>query len=202
MIQLDKTLWKVERTTHRAAADLTQQWHYAKGGSRTAVYVYALYLKGGFRPYGISWWIPPIKGSVDKYNPGGMSSSLMLHRLVIVPGMATNAASFLLGRSIRLIKQDGRFDFLITYADTWRGHEGTIYKATNWEYQGESIPTPVWVTDDGQQLSRKYGGGGSYNHAGMKARGAALLGYFSKHVYTMKLNIQRKPVPVQLALAI
>lgn len=192
--------WTVQPTSIEAARGIVEQWHYAHGAANTAVYAHGLFCTGSFLPLGVVWWLPAVRGSVDKYNPGGVSSSLMCHRLAINPMVPSNAASFLLGRSIRLIKQDARFDFLITYADTWRGHSGAIYKATNWEYQGLSVPTPVWVTSEGTQLSRKYGGGGSYTHAQMIARGGVLKGYYAKHVYTMRLKIARSREPQQLSL--
>lgn len=43
-----------------------------------------------------------------------------------------NTESYALSRMVRRLRNDGRFDRLIAYASTGQGHEGGIYKATNW----------------------------------------------------------------------
>lgn len=69
---------------------------------------------------------------------------------------APNAASFLLGRSMRLIDR-ARWPVLLTYADTAHGHTGAIYLATNWECLGETKAGDTWVDPDGRQVGRKRG---------------------------------------------
>jgi hypothetical protein len=43
----------------------------------------------------------------------------------------------------------------VTYADTGQGHEGTIYKATNWAEAGETVPTRVWRDLTGKMVAQK-----------------------------------------------
>jgi hypothetical protein len=61
----------------------------------------------------------------------------------------------LIGASLRLLKKGGRYDVVITYADTSRGHTGAIYRATNAEYCGLTRPEPYWVDQHGRRVSRK-----------------------------------------------
>lgn len=56
-----------------------------------------------------------------------------LARLVIQTDMK-NAASILVGRSLRLLKE--RPSAVVSYADTEWGHAGIVYQATNWLYTG------------------------------------------------------------------
>lgn len=190
------------------ATELVKKWHYAKGGSKQAVYLFGLFNKSELEPCGVSWWIPPAKGSVDKYNSGNYKTTLSLHRLVIEPDRPTNAASYLIGQSIKWIKRESRFDFLITYADTWQNHTGVIYRATNWDYRGLSEPSRVYVNKEGRLKGTKNGGGGAYNSTQLAKWGYSLVGYYPKHVYTMqlpkaKINIAKlglkvkKPNPTQ-----
>ena len=123
--------WRVQTVRLDIARGLVERHHYARGAAPNGVYLHGLFLNGCPTCWGVAWWIPAILGSVNKYNPGGDVTTLTLHRLVIHPIVPTNGASFLLGRSIRAIAQAGRYDLLITYADTWRGHTGAIYRATN-----------------------------------------------------------------------
>jgi len=62
---------------------------------------------------------------------------LELTRLVILDGYGSNIESFSLGQSFRWLRRNARsVKVLIAYSDPEYGHNGTIYQATNWEYQG------------------------------------------------------------------
>lgn len=56
-----------------------------------------------------------------------------LSRLVVQTAKA-NAASFLVGRSLRMLS--GQPSAVVSYADTEWGHAGIVYQATNWLYTG------------------------------------------------------------------
>lgn len=191
--------WTVAETNLKTSNKLVEGFHYAKGAAPNGVFLHGLFLHGWFECWGVAWWIPAIKGTIDKYNPGGFTTTLTLHRLVIHPNVPTNGASFLLGRSIRLIQQSGEYEMLVTYADTWRGHTGQIYKATNWEYRGLTEPMPVWSDASGIQRStsnRLRTIGGEYAKSPTKQELLEQewnnLGKYPKHVYTMKLKCQAK----------
>lgn len=47
-----------------------------------------------------------------------------------------------------------RFKALVTYADAWQGHRGTVYLATGWTFAGETEPSEVWVDEEGRMGSR------------------------------------------------
>jgi len=190
--KFNKREWTIRPVGLHIAAQLVKRYHYARTGSSAIVYAFGLFLNGDPNVWGVSWWIPAAKLSVDKFNPGGYASTLVLHRLVIHPLVPTNGASFLLGRSIRAITQAGRHDCLLTYADTAQGHTGAIYKATNWYYEGLSLPSEVWVNGAGIQASR-YATGQSYTHEELRAKGYRFLGYFAKHVYSMRLETNAIP---------
>lgn len=62
---------------------------------------------------------------------------LELTRLVILDGFGSNIESFCLGQSFRWFKQNApEVKVLIAYSDPEYGHNGTIYQATNFYYQG------------------------------------------------------------------
>lgn len=201
--------WTVVPTNLKTANHLVETYHYAKGAAPNGVYLHGLFLRGWFECFGVAWWIPAIKGTIDKWNPGGFTTTLTLHRLVVHPAVPTNGASFLLGRSIRLIQQAGEYEMLVTYADTWRGHTGQIYKATNWQYRGLSEPMPVWSDQEGIQRStssRLVGAGGVRAKSPAKneliEQGWNHLGCYPKHIYTMGLKRKNKHIEqLKLALA-
>ena len=55
-----------------------------------------------------------------------------LARLVIQTDVP-NAASFLVGRSLRMLEAPSA---VVSYADSEHGHSGIVYQATNWTYTG------------------------------------------------------------------
>ena len=60
-----------------------------------------------------------------------------------------NEASFLIGRSLRLLPHDL---FIISFADTSQNHLGTVYKATNFRYYGLSAKRTDWVIEGQEHL--------------------------------------------------
>lgn len=167
--------------------DRVAEWHYAGGSSNTATYRHGLFRRGGERCLGVAQWLPPTKGAAIKVYPEGeWRRVLSLSRLAIDPNMPTNAASFLLGRSIRLIRQDGRFDCLVTYADDSQGHEGTIYYATNWEYTGKTVAEARWVDGTGRQVARL--ATKSRTKKEMETMGYRVDGKYAKHRFRMVLR--------------
>ena len=111
---------------------------------------------------------------------------LALTRLVVCPDVPRNAASFLLSRSVKLIRKDGRFECLVTYADEWQGHKGQIYKACNWEYVGRTNPEAVYLDVEGNFRGRKRGPK-TYRHGEMLEQGCTFEGKYSKHKYKLVL---------------
>ena len=184
---LSKKDYEVYEVPFRVARSLVQNYHYSKGGSNTATYAHGLFRKGTIECLGVAWWIPPTKDcAINSYPGGDWKKVLSLSRLVVVPDVPQNGASFLMGKSIRMIEKDHRFECLVTYGDTWRGHTGAIYKATNWEYLGLTKHQPVWVDQTGRMVARK-AGPKTRNKQQMIDLGYSLLGSFPKHKYRIIL---------------
>lgn len=167
------------------ATQLVCKYHYAKGGPNTGVYRHGLQHRSRGL-VGVAWWLPPTKVCAQSVDPD-WRGVLSLTRLAIAPTEPTNAASYLLGRSMRLIRQDGRYHHLVTYADERMGHTGQIYRATNWEYVGLTKGDPVYVDSEGRQVSRKCAKV-SRTHAEMLALGYICLGRSAKHKFVKDLR--------------
>jgi len=182
--RLRKADWEVRPLASLdVARTLVEQYHYAHGASNTATYLHGLFRRGEFwetNCKGVAWWIPPTKSAALATYPENWQGVLMLHRLVIVPGVPKNACSFLLAHSMKLIDRN-RWPCLVTYADEWQGHNGTIYKATNWKYVGKTAPEAIYVKD-GRMVARK-AGPRTRTKAEMIALGAKYIGRFAKHKY-------------------
>lgn len=172
--------WEVKPVPLKLCQELVEEYHYSKGGSNTRTYAHGLFIKGIDVCLGIAWWIPPTKHAAKASYPENWKKVLCLSRLVIVPNVPINAASFLLSKSRKLINRE-IWPVLITYADEWRGHTGQIYKADNWLYLGKTKPERVYSIN-GRMIARK-AGGRTRTHAEMVSLGAVCLGKFPKHKY-------------------
>jgi hypothetical protein len=136
---------------------------------------------------GVAWWIPPTKNAaIATFPEGAWQRVLSLSRFVLEEDVPKNGASFLLGRSTRLVKQSGAWDCLVTYADEWQGHLGTMYRAAGWEYVGLTRPERVY-TVNGRMTARK-AGPKTRTHAEMLELGAELVGSFPKHKFRKVLR--------------
>lgn len=181
--------YEVRTVSIEQCYDLVQAFHYSKGGSNTATYRHGLFHRSHFmRCLGIAWWIPPTRTAAEANFPqGDWRRVLSLSRLVCEQELGTNAESFLIGRSVRLIRQDGNWDCLLTYAHTHIGHTGTIYRATNWEDMGLTKPEAVWVDILGRMVARK-AGPKTRTKAEMAALGYQCIGKFPKRRFRMVLK--------------
>lgn len=180
---LKRSDYEVRRVDLASAYELARAFHYAKGGSNTATYVHGLFRRDDFMHcLGIAWWIPPTKSCAIASYRGDWRRVLSLSRLVIEPGVPTNAATFLMAAGIRDIRRDGKYACLVTYADESRGHTGAIYLAANWESCGPTKPERIYVKSDGSMVARK-AGPRTRTHGEMLALGYRCLGSFRKHKF-------------------
>ena len=175
------------------AQSLTRAYHYSKGGSVSAIYTHGLYRRSDSMLMGIAWWTPPTKDTAMTVNPVDWRRVLNLSRLAVVPEAPRNSASFLLGKSIRLIQKDARFLSLITYADEAQGHNGGIYRATNWLYMGRVGPHQRWEdpANGNRQVSNVH-----KNSQLMYAAGYIQVSSFYKHKYILHLHQQKEKAKV------
>ncbi len=153
--------WQVQSVpTHGEAVRFMRDHHYARGAANTSTYRHGMYEVGDGvfvgSLVGVAMWMPPTRVAAESVAGENWQGVLCLSRLAIAPHVGTNGASFLLGRSMRLIDRS-TWPILLTYADTSRGHRGQIYKATNWTCMGEVDAGITWSDPDGRQWGRKRG---------------------------------------------
>ena len=142
---------------HAVAVPYVEAWHYSRSASKMSVYAHGLYREGrDAEPLGVALWLPPTKVAAQAVAGDDWRGALSLSRLVVAPGLPTNAASFLLGRSMRLVDRE-RWPVLVTYADTRHGHTGAIYLATNWRKDAVTKAGPLWLGPNGEQRGTKRG---------------------------------------------
>ena len=177
---LSRGEWEVRTVDLSVAQELVRRYHYSGGGSNTATYRHGLFKKGESECLGVAWWIPPTKTAAQATFSENWQGVLALTRLAISPEVPKNGASFLLGKSMRLIDRQ-RWPALVTYADEMMGHTGSIYRATNWEYCGLTTKESTWFKD-GRMVARK-AGPKTRTRDEMLELGCEMVGRFAKHKF-------------------
>ena len=187
-LSLRKKDWIVRDAVPRAARDFIAQHHYAKGSSHTRVYGHGLFrIDDPATLYGVALWLPPTRVAAESVNCEEWKKVLALSRLACHPDAPKNAATFLLARSVALIRSDGRFVSLVTYADERMGHTGAIYRAANWTYTGRRRATPAWVDPaTGRQVAQQSTRTRTTDE--MVRLGYEKVGNFAKHKFVLHLQ--------------
>ena len=183
MTHLRKQDYEVRPADKREAADLVRSLHYSGGVSKVGADVHGLFLAGTDTLLGAAWWLPPTKNAAVSVAGDDWRACVSLSRLVVAAEVPCNGASFLLAGSRRLLKKDGRWRVLVTYADTGEGHTGAIYRADNWNYLGETKAAFRYRGEDGVLMSKKRGAR-TYSHREMLDMGFVAEGPFVKHKYS------------------
>lgn len=180
--------WEVRSLDVAEAKSFVEQHHYARGVSRTAVYVHGLFLRcDPVTLLGVAWWLPPTRVACESVDRERWTQVLSLSRLVVAPNVPKNACSFLVGRGIRQIKREGRFVALVTYADEYMGHDGGVYRSLGFEYVGRTGPYAKWIDPKtNRQVATQ--ATTSRTKAEMEALGYAFIGRYHKHKYVRRLS--------------
>lgn len=167
---------------------LVEHYHYAGSSPSAATRCYGLIKKEAPETLlGAAIFRPAPIGAARAQCPEDPQKVLCLSRLIVVPEIPRNAASYFMARCLRQLGQEKKWKIVVTYADTWQGHDGSIYKAANWDYLGLTTPQPVW-TLDGKFIGKRRGKQKPLTDIELTAMGATFHGRFAKHAYRYVLR--------------
>ena len=182
MTTIKKREWFVKPVEIAVARRIIEDSHYAKSATKTGVAIHGLFkVDEPENCLGVAWWLPPTKNAAASVWENHREV-LSLTRMAIYPSVPKNAASFLLSRSIKILRLDKRWKCLLTYADTFQSHTGRVYQASNWTYIGLTAPSEVWVDKSGKMMGKKRGAK-NLTSAEMRELGFTLAGRYPKHKY-------------------
>jgi len=135
------TVFVVAPVTRSMVTGFIEKWHYSHNvNGITDEYCFALYYENnmiGAAMFGK----PATPGVAEAYNNGGVLTEL--RRLCCIDNTPRNTESYFIGQMLKWLRLNTDVSVILSYADTTYGHEGTIYKATNFELVGQSSQTPV-----------------------------------------------------------
>ena len=139
---------KFVQVDKRVAANLYATHHYH--GEKDFLHLYSFGgLWDGEVVCAITYGIPnphSIKGLYDKDSQDGV---LEITRLVCHPCCPKNTPSRMIAITTKLLRRLYPLKLLISYADTAQGHDGGIYKASNFRAHGLTAKKTDFVFPDG-----------------------------------------------------
>lgn len=176
--------YDLRRITLAQAKDIILEHHYSHSAPSAATLCFGLFSKDAL--IGAAVFRPAAWGVAKNLRPESPQSVLGLSRFVLAPGTPYNTASYFLSGCVRQIKQNPAFTILVTFADTWQGHDGCIYKASNWKCEGLTPPQEVW-TLNGKLIGKRKGKTSETSKMLLDA-GAIFHGKFSKLKFTYSIR--------------
>lgn len=109
--------------------ELIKSHHYSHSyRSQQQVHVFSLIEDG--KTVGAAVFGKPMSRNLDQ-------TSLELRRFCLIDETPKNTESYFLSRCLKWLARNTTIKQIITFADPNQGHQGTIYKATNFTFDGE-----------------------------------------------------------------
>jgi len=189
----------IEPVPRSAIQKFVERWHYShstNGVQQTQCF--ALFDDNrmiGAMIYGQ----PAMPDTAKKYHPDNPLRCWELRRLCCIDDTPTNTESFFIGKTLRWLKQNTDAEVIISYSDLHQGHEGTIYKASNFINIGQSPSSKVLMVDGrefhGRSMNNKHRPYGralkrrwEAKKAGAKDDGIFYVDRKPKNIYVYYLN--------------
>ena len=146
----------VEAVPKKAVTSFIEKWHYSHyAGGIQHRQCFALYSPDG--KFGLPRMIgcmiygqPAMSNTAAKYHPDNPDRCWELRRLCCIDDTPTNTESFFIGKTLKWLKQNTDAEVIISYSDLQQGHEGVVYKASNFINMGQT-PSGQALMVDGKQ---------------------------------------------------
>src|SRR6187431_325659 len=140
--------WIVKRVERSQIKDFIQNWHYSKSiNGYHADFCYALFDQFGEMKGAMFFGRMAMAGQYKKFSDKE-SNVIELRRLCCVDETPKNTESYFIGKALKLLKLDWPGKKVVSYSDLEFGHEGTIYKASNFERLGFVKGAKVIINGD------------------------------------------------------
>lgn len=145
--------YEVRKIPCKQAKEYIHLHHYSHGSHNAPSPCYGLF--SGDNLIGVLMFATPcsenVRSSVFGDSKEEKDSVIELHRLHILDVTPKNAESYFISRCLKLLKRDRpQTKAVISFSDTTIGHEGTIYRASNFYYIGKSSPAKFYIDANGR----------------------------------------------------
>tara|TARA_R110001592_G_C12907493_1_gene727279 strand:- start:113 stop:781 length:669 start_codon:yes stop_codon:yes gene_type:complete len=197
-MKLIRKEWEVKPVDKNQAKDFVIENHYAQGCGNVIHASFGLFYKGDHKTlHGVSMWNPPAFGAAKQVQKDNPQSVLSLTRFCLVEERPENAGSFLISKSIKML--DKKWMHLLTYADTALNHDGGLYRASNWNYDGLTGLNGIWRDPNTNQMISRKSGKKTRSMTTMRKLGYIYEGEYRKHKFLYN-NCNRKNIIINSRL--
>ena len=150
----------VEAVPKKTVTSFIEKWHYSHyAGGIQHRQCFALYSPDG--KFGLPrmigcmiYGMPAMSNTAAKYHPDNPDRCWELRRLCCIDDTPTNTESFFIGKTLRWLKQNTDAEVIVSYSDLQQGHEGVVYKASNFINVGQTPPGQALMVDGKQYHDR------------------------------------------------
>lgn len=171
--------------------DFIARWHYSKSSrSQKQEHVFKLVDKANSL-VGIAIYGQPMSRHHAK-------ETIELRRLCLIDDTPRNTESWFIARTLKWLGKNSSYSQVISFADPNHGHTGTIYKASNFKYEGLELNGNPRVVQYGdkqihmrqyyQKKSGQYTDDAVRLQAAVKNGDAEIIKQERKHKYIYKLG--------------
>jgi hypothetical protein len=136
-----KNIYEVRLVQRNDIKDFTEKWHYSKSiNGVNSKYCFGLFDRSNTLSGSAIYGSIAMANVWRKYAES-KEEVIELRRLCLLDDTPTNAESWFIGKTLRWLQNNTSIKVVVSYADAWYGHSGTIYQASNFEYLGKTNPS-------------------------------------------------------------
>ena len=134
----------VEQVPRKTIQNFIHKHHYSHDTNGIQhMECFALFREGRFgfdkEMIGVAMYaIPSMPSTAKKYNPDNPDRCRELRRLCCIDDTPTNTESYFISQTLKWLRQNTDVEVIVSFADLEEGHNGVIYKATNFYYLGQT----------------------------------------------------------------
>ena len=144
----------IEPVPRSAIQSFVHKWHYShdtNGVQQTQCFA----MFDDMKMIGAMMYaLPSMKSTAAKYNPDNPLRCWELRRLCCIDDTPKNTESFFIGKTLKWLKQNTDAEVIISYSDLQQGHEGVVYKASNFINMGQTPGGQALMVDGKQYHDR------------------------------------------------
>ena len=132
------TDFTVEPVPRSAIQKFIEKWHYSHS-TNGVQHTQCFALFDGLTMIGaMIYALPSMKSTAAKYNPINPDRCWELRRLCCIDDTPKNTESYFISQCLKWIKVNTDIEVIVSFADLEEGHEGIIYKASNFHLYGQT----------------------------------------------------------------
>ena len=140
--KVDINEFVVKPVTIQEVKSFVEKWHYSRNINGLNIsYVFGLF----YKHYLIGAIIYGSLSMANTWQKYGTDETdvVELKRLCCIDATKKNTESFFIAKTIKFLKKYSNYKTIVSYADPYFNHQGTIYKASNFTHEGFTAKSKV-----------------------------------------------------------